>query len=317
MGESTTGGPAMVAPRALLVIHNPTAGRRRRRRLAAALQALEAGGCRIDLRATTGPGDAEGLARDAAASGCDRLVVAGGDGTINEAITGLVAGGTRLPLALIPLGTANVLAAEIGLPRDPRTLARTILEGRPRRIALGRIRPADGPPRVFAMMAGVGFDAHAVAGLDPGLKRRFGKAAYYGEILRQLFAFPFPGYRGRVETPDGGTQGFEAASLVVAKGHYYAGAYVFAPEARLHEPLLHLCLFTRSGRLAALRYGLALQLGLLPRLKDFRIVPATRVALDGPAGDPVQADGDLIARLPAVFEVVPEALDLVMPAETS
>ena len=291
--------------RHLLVIFNPTAGWWRGRRLRATLAQLERGGCRITLRRTAGRGDAEAMARAAASEpSFDVVVAAGGDGTINEIINGL-AGATegRRPLAILPLGTANVLANEIGLPLGPAAVARTIVQGEARPIALGR---ANG--RCFAMMAGVGFDAHVVAGLDGRLKRLLGKGAYVVESLRQLRRFAFPRYRVAID----GTN-YEAASIIVARGRFYGGRFVCAPEARLGAPEFQVCLFTRGGRWAVLRYGIALALGFLPRLPDYRIVRGRRVTIDGPSGDPVQGDGDIIAALPVGIELDRAPLRLITP----
>src|SRR5690242_8459419 len=138
-----------------MVIYNPTAGRRRRRKLDAVVDALTQHGVQVTLRATTCRGDAERLSGEASSRDFDRLVVAGGDGTINEAINGLR--DRTLPLAIVPLGTANVLAAELDLPLDPPAVAEAIVQGRPRAVAIGRVNG-----RAFAMMAGVGFDAYVV-----------------------------------------------------------------------------------------------------------------------------------------------------------
>ena len=132
------------------------------------------------------------------------------------------------------------------------------------------------------------------------------------ETLRQLAVFPFPRYRVMV---DG--EAYEAASAIVAKGRSYAGRFLLAPAARLEDPQFQVCLFERGGALAAAHYGLALALGRLARTPGFRIVPGRRVEIDGPAGDPVQADGDIVAHLPVAIEIVPDALGLVMPMERS
>jgi len=214
------------------------------------------------------------------------------------------AAGPRLPLALLPMGTANVLANEIGLGRDPAAIARGIAEGAARPIALGR---ANG--RRFTMMAGVGFDAHVVAGVDRGLKRLIGKGAYVVESLRQLSRFGFPRYRVEVDGV-----AYDAASVIVARGRFYGGRFVCAPAAGLETAQLHVCLFGRGGRWAVLRYAVALMLGVLPRLPDYRIVPGQVVLITGPAGDPVQADGDIVAHLPVRIDLDPTALSLVVPA---
>jgi diacylglycerol kinase (ATP) len=297
-----------VSERRLLIIFNPTAGGRRRRRFEAVVAELRRLGCEVTVRPTGRRGDAEQLAASADPNRYDMLVVAGGDGTINEVVNGL--SGARLPLAIIPLGTANVLAAEIGLATDPRSVARTIALGRPRPISVG---VANG--RRFLLMAGTGFDAHVVQNVDLALKRRIGKGAYGISILRQLCAFAFPEY---VVTIEG--RSWRAASVLVANAHYYGGRFVCAPAADLCAPTLEVGMFERRGRLSVIGYAIAMLFGRLPRLKSYRIVSADKVHIGGGSDEPVQADGDIIAHLDVTIEVVPEALYLVYPpsaAETA
>jgi diacylglycerol kinase (ATP) len=289
--------------RRLLIIFNPTAGARRRRRFEAVLAELRRLGCAVTVRPTGRRGDAEQMAASADPNRYDVLVVAGGDGTINEAVNGLC--GSRLPLAIVPLGTANVLAAEIGLASGPVSVARTIAFGKPCPISVGR---ANG--RCFLLMAGAGFDAHVVQHVDLALKRRIGKAAYWHSILRQLRAFAFPEY---VVTIDDET--WRVASVLVANGHFYGGRFVCARAADLRRPSLEVCMFGRRGRLSVLGYGVAMLTGRLARLPSYRIVSAERVHIGGPADDPVQADGDIIGHLDATIEVVPGAIHLVFPPD--
>jgi len=303
--ESSKTDEAPREPR-ILVIHNPAAGRGRGR-LQATLARLRGLGGVPDIRATAGPGDAETLARTAVERGYDLVVAAGGDGTVNEAVNGLI--GSGLPLALLPLGTANVLAIEIGLDLEPGALAQTILHGRPVDVCLGRIRGADGAARLFTTMAGAGADAHAVAGVNLVGKRVLGTGAYYAEMVRQFFVFPFPNYRITVD----GTA-YDAASVVVSNGRHYAGKFLLAPDANLAEPSFQVSLFERSGRRAALRYVMALQRDRLAEAPDFRIVSGREIRIEGPEGDPVQADGDIVAVLPVDIQIVPGALKLLMPA---
>ena len=290
--------------RRLLIIFNPASGWRRRRHFEAVLARLRQRGCLAQVQETTGRGDAERWAAAADPGRFDALVIAGGDGTVNEAISGLE--GSRLPLAVLPLGTANVLAAELGLGADPDAIARTIAEGGARPVTVGI---ANG--RRFILMAGAGFDAQVVATVDLGVKRWLGKAAYGLAILRQLGAYRFPGYR---VTLDGAAH--EAASVLVANARCYGGRFVAAPAADLESPTFQVGLFERSGRLAAIGYALALAVGLLPRLRSYRILQASRVEIEGPAGEPVQADGDVIARLPVRIEALPAALELIFPPES-
>jgi diacylglycerol kinase (ATP) len=296
--------------RRMTVVFNPTAGGRRRARLDETLKLLRASGCEVAVQATAARGDAETIARGFGVppQALDLLVIAGGDGTINEAVNGLLSAGGdgASSMALVPLGTANVLANEIGLATAPAAVARAIACGASVRAYVG---VANG--RCFTAMAGAGFDAHVVANVSLRLKRLLGKGAYVLESLRQLWRFPFPRYRVNV---DG--QSYDAASVIVAKGHFYGGRYVCAPEARLDRPEFHVCLFERGGRWNAVRYALALALGRLPRLPDFRVVRGRAVMIDGPAGDPLQGDGDIIAHLPVRIEIAPQPLRLIVPSDT-
>jgi YegS/Rv2252/BmrU family lipid kinase len=282
------------------VIHNPTAGGwLRRRRFARVIAALGELGCHVTVRRTEARGDAERFARDARQDAVDLVVAAGGDGTINEVINGLISSG--LPLGVIPLGTANVFATEIGLSLAPRAVAATLARGAPAPIHVGRVNG-----RVFSLMAGAGFDALVVESVDARLKHLCGKCAYVYESLVRMARWRARRY---VVTVDG--RRAEAASVVIANGRYYAGRYVLAPEARLSAPSFQVVLFRASGRWAVIRYGLALLLNRIPRLSDVTIVEGTEVEVAGPADEPVQGDGDVVARLPLRIALAEEPLFVV------
>jgi len=292
-------------PGRFAVIVNPTAGRHRR--IAGALARLAAGGASVRLVTTAARGDAERLAAEIAAAGeVDAIVAAGGDGTINEVINGMAGG--PLPLGILPLGTANVLAWELGIGDRLDAAAAVIAARNTRRIHLGRCNG-----RYFVMMAGVGLDAHVVATIRPGLKRalgRFGlgKLTYVAEGLHQIARLRPARHR---VTVDGDTM--DAAAAIIANGRFYAGRYVVAPAADLGAPVLQACLFARGGRAAALGYSLAMLRDRLHRRPDLTIRPGTKITIDGPAGDPIQADGDIIGRLPALIELAPATLDVFAP----
>ncbi|MCW0180272.1 MAG: diacylglycerol kinase family lipid kinase [Zavarzinia sp.] len=296
-------------PRHLAIIYNPVAGRRRGRRFHAALAALRGAGIEVALHETEAPGHATTLARRLAdrVGAVDTIVAAGGDGTINEVVNGLA--GTAMPLGIIPLGTANVLALELGLPRGPGAVAAVLAAGRTRPIGLGLARSASGE-RHFVVMAGVGYDAHVVAGVSTRWKRRLGKLAYVGEMLRQLGRFHFTPYRLSFN----GGAAVEAASAIIANGRHYGGGFVCAPAADLGNGRLDACLFGDGGPLAAVKYGFALGLDLVPRLASVAQRPLTRVTIDGPSGDPLQGDGDIIARLPAEVLLSPHRISVLAPS---
>jgi len=299
-----------VAPmrRRMLVIFNPIAGRRARHRLDTALTALSQLGATIVVRETHAPGDAEVFARAARASEFDAIAVAGGDGTMNEVVNGLV--DPSLPVGLLSLGTANVLANEIGLPRDPRRLAEIVATGPARRVALGEAVFEDGRrSRRFLLMTGIGFDAEVVDTLDLGLKQRIGKLAFVWSILVRLWRY-HPG----AFSLDLGEAHREAASVIATRARYYGGRFILAPAARLSEPSFQLAIFKRAGRWAAFRALVALGLGLLHRQRDFEIATATSVRFSGPEDAPVQIDGDVLGYLPVTLRIARDPVLLVHPA---
>ncbi|WP_237217870.1 diacylglycerol/lipid kinase family protein, partial [Falsiroseomonas oryziterrae] len=200
------------------------------------------------------------------------VVAAGGDGTIAEVASGIA--GSAATLGVLPLGTANVLAWELGLPRQPERAAAVMTGGRATLLHPGLARFADGRSRLFVQMLGAGFDAAVVAHLDLGLKRRLGRAAYVWQSLRELPRYRFPSLAA---TLDGETA--TAASVIVTKGRLYAGRYLVAPGARPDLPGFHVVLFRRPGAWRAALAGAALPLGLIPRLPGVEIRPARRIAL--------------------------------------
>jgi diacylglycerol kinase (ATP) len=282
--------------RHLLVIHNPTAGRRRRK-LGRVLDALTREGVAVDLAPTTHAGHAIELAGQC--NGYDAVVAAGGDGTVNEVANGL----DGRPLGLIPLGTANVLAIELGYPRRASHVAALLAGGQTRRTQPGRIGG-----RRFVQMASAGFDARVVARLDLGLKRAIGKGAYVLTGGQELFS----GDRTPISLRLDG-KAYEVSQVIIAKGRYYGGAFVVAPAARLASPDFQVCLFLRPGTAALAGYACAIAAGRLAGRSDVRIATARELWLDGPVGDPLQIDGDPFGQLPSVVTVDPEPLQLIAP----
>lgn len=290
----------------MVIIFNPAAGRRRLGRLALVLGALRESGIRLDVLETRGPGHALALARQAAAQGAGRVVVAGGDGTIAEVAHGILGSGARL--GIIPLGTANVLAHELALPRHPAALARVLAGEGLRWLRPGVASYPDGRERLFVQMLGCGFDAAVVGALDAGLKRWLGRGAYALQAVREAVRYPFPPLEVEL---DGTAQ--RCASLVVSKGRFYGGRHLLVPAARPDAPGFQVALFPRGGPWRALLAGAALPLGLLPRLPELVLLPAVRLVL--PAGAPLQLDGDTAPAGPAVVEEAACALPVLVPAQ--
>jgi diacylglycerol kinase (ATP) len=295
---------AAMVPRRILVIHNPTAGRRHRRHLELVVDAAENLGAQVTYRETARRGDAEDFAALASRDDFDAVIAAGGDGTVNEVLNGLGEGHAGLALGVIPLGTANVLACEIGLdPDDVNLVAHTMTFGPARRIHVGLVNQ-----RRFLLMAGAGLDAHVVAGVSTALKRRTGKLAYVVESLRQAVGYDFPKLTIRADGVE-----YEARMAVACKGRFYGGPFIAAPDADLALPMLELCILPNPGMAGMLRYGLALPLGKLPGLPEVQVVSARNILITGPRGAPVQGDGDIVARLPAEISIAEQTVELICP----
>ena len=289
-----------------LIIYNPTAGGHRTRALDVAVAALESAGVATTAVATEGPSHAEELARTANGN-LSAVIAAGGDGTAHEVANGLMARETPLPLGLLPYGTANCLARELGLPLSPGRAAPLLADGRTVEIPLG-LTVHDRGSRFFLVMLGAGFDAHVVARLPLALKRRLGGLAYALECLRtwafangDLYEVSLDGMRTKV------------GQAVIANGHFYGGRMVLAPHASIYQKGLWTCLFERAERWRSLRYLTWSVLGRLQRLPDYRLVKAGSISLLGPPGSPVQCDGEIVGSLPMEVSESPRPLPLLVP----
>ena len=299
-----------------MLIRNPTAGRRRRGLVDEVVRLVRVEGWTVDLVDTEAMGDARKLAETCNAARYAVIAVAGGDGTINEVVNGLAGRPDAGPaLAIVPLGTANVLAHELGLQARAKEVAHTIVAGRELLMRPGEIACGSGSPRCFSLMAGAGFDAKVVAGVTAPLKRRLGRAAYVWRSLIETQRYRPVRYQVEV---DG--KRYEAASVIVTRARLYAGPYVVAPLAALGEPLLHVCLFERWGRSHTLRFGLALLQGRLPRAGGYRVVTGkdVTISVQSDAGEsgrqPVQIDGDDALSLPVSIALAAGAVRLLQPA---
>lgn len=292
----------MALRRFIHIILNPTAGRRKRGLLDEVVGRLRAAGADVTVELTQSAGHATELARAAARAGhADVIVAAGGDGTINEVARGLL--GQGVPLGIVPLGTANVLAVEIGLPPRAEEIASMLLGGPAELIGTGLVEG-----EIFLLMAGIGFDGEIVHGIDPKLKRLWGKGAFIWSGLKTWVRGP--GHDISLVV-DGREK--RAAWAIVTNGKHYAGPYVLAPQARLVEPGLTLFLFRKKSRFAFAVYLAALGLGLVTRLRSVEVMPARVIEFRGPKGLAVEIDGDDRGYLPQRIEQGTQFLRMVVP----
>lgn len=294
--------------RRAVLIANPKTGRYNSRRtkigeLIAYLQSLEVD---VELKSTVGPGDACEIAAEAARNGTSDVIVAGGDGTINEAIQGLA--GTESRLAIIPRGTANVLARELGLPLDPMEAAGLIPRGKTKRIYLGlAIDEAANSQRYFMLMAGIGLDASVVLRVQPALKKRIGKLAFWFSGLSQLASWNPSSFSLEVEGKK-----FDATFAAIGKAPKYGGDLGITPRARLDAPDFEICVFETSSRRRYLKLlSQAMREGLSETSEGVRFIRSQKVKATGDV--PVQVDGEVIGNLPMRFEIAPHSLEVIVP----
>jgi diacylglycerol kinase (ATP) len=275
----------------MLIVFNPAAGRCRTQRLWRVLDIMVHNGVRLEIAETLRRGHATELARTAAVAGRRLVVAAGGDGTIAEVAAGLA--GTEAHMGIIPLGTANVLAHELGLPFAPVAVAAALAFGRSRALWPGIAQSAS-ESRLFVQMLGAGFDAEVVQHLSLPLKRALGRNAYVLQSLREAIRYRFPPI---ALTIDGVAT--EAGSVIVTKGRFYAGRYLLAPDATPGEPGFTVAMFDCAGPLAALAYGAALPLNQLRHMPGVRLQRAEEVHIGAHAA--TQADGDPACTGPLVI----------------
>ena len=284
-----------------VIIGNPNSGRGGdRNRLERYAKILGERGGAVEVWNTEHPNHATNLAAEAG----DRLVIAaGGDGTVNEVLNGISDGAT---LGILPLGTANVLARELGLPLKPEDACRRILDGRRERIDVGVATDREGTERRFACMAGLGFDADVVRTVTPRLKR----------YLRVL-AFPITGLKVWLESDipsihviDGDTI-YVTQFAVVANGHYYGGDFRLGRGGGLTSGELETILVERVSLL--LRPDiLARMITREPLNQAMRSFSTQNLRARAPGADvPVQIDGEVWGRLPMSFRIEPGALQIV------
>jgi diacylglycerol kinase family enzyme len=278
--------------RRALLLYNPVSGRRRHQRLLPrVVQALEAGGLATEARPTPGPGGATAEARQAAAAGSADVVIAyGGDGTVREVAHGLL--GSPVALGVLPGGTTNVVSIAFGLGTDPLAAARRLgsLAAAPIDVGACGAHP-------FLMQASSGVEAYLMARLDSRLKARLG---FGGPFLQAFGAFVRYSYPPIEFEADGRADA--ATGVMVCNISEVAGPYRMAPQGRFDDGRLELMVFRGRSRAAVAAFTADLFRGVHARRRDVEIRPVETLRLLGPAGSPVQIDGDAV-RDPHPLEI--------------
>lgn len=258
----------------------------------------EAHGWTVDWFTTEYAGHATALARDAAAAGCDLVLAAGGDGTINEVINGIA--GSRTALAALPVGTGNVWVRETKLPLRPEAAAAALLDGAPYALDLGQAGS-----RYFLLMAGVGFDASVTRTIRPELKRRLGIMAYLVQAM--TIARDVRGTRARIVL-DGRPVKGHVLMVVIGNSRLYGGFLQITHQASLTDGLLDVAVIKGQSARSAPIHILSFLLRRHHFNPDLAYYRACEITVSGSVPLDVQVDGELIGVTPMTFRVVPGAL---------
>jgi diacylglycerol kinase (ATP) len=292
----------MDARRAML-IYNPRAGRAVHRRLVAEVRAaLDGAGLACDCCVTAGRGHAVSLAARAVAEGRDLVIAAGGDGTVNEAVQALT--GSRTALGVIPAGTVNLWASEIGMPRSPAALAHTLLHGQVRPVDVGRVGE-----RRFLLMASMGLDATAIHAVSPALKQRWGRLAY-GLALGRLART----YRG---TPirlvlDGKTFSCTALMLVIGNTQRYGGPFQATAHALADDGMLDVVVMQGHRVWQGLGTAAVMVSGMPMLRRHLMYGRARTITVECATPMHIQVDGEFYGSGSATFGVLAGGLRAVV-----
>jgi YegS/Rv2252/BmrU family lipid kinase len=306
------------------LLYNPDSGgsKHRQRELDSALAILREAGVEADLVPTKSPDHAEDETRFAIDSGCDTIFACGGDGTIHNILQ--VLANTSTALAILPMGTANALAHDLGIPLKVAAAAKASLTAQPRRVALGLVKYLDlqgsRGTRYFIVAAGVGVDAHLFYKLHTGAKKRMGMGAYYAKAWHLWLSYPMMRFGAHhIKTGSDDLHHAEVTELMAIRIRNFGGVLQeLAPGASLDRDDMRLVFCRTASRLAYLAYVTRGLLRLTCTIPGIDLAHSTRVFCEySSAGHQrkiyVEADGELLGTLPAEITVVPNALTLLAP----
>ena len=296
--------------REAVLIANPRAGQGGPRQREEAIQRfcllLKNHKIDVEVRPTLGPNDATRLAREAAKEGFRDIIVSGGDGTINEALQGLI--GSNVRLGIWPRGTANVLGRELQLPRQVERIADVIATGKAKRIHIGCATvESTGDQRYFLLMAGIGLDAAIANNVRPALKKRVGEAAFWYSGLEQFARWKPMAFSVVVD----GTE-YPATFAAIGKAPHYGGNLAITPRARMDQPEFEVCLISSTQRTRFLRLLPLARFGGVPEgTKDVTFLRTTKARAIG-LGVQAQVDGEVIGDLPMTFTISPHSIEVIV-----
>jgi diacylglycerol kinase (ATP) len=282
------------------IILNPAAGSEQAERWRERIESI-AHGCA--LFTTSHSGEAEALARHVAEKGVDKIVAAGGDGTINEVVNGLA--GTNAALGLFPLGTVNVFAMELGLPTNNLEFCWEVIQGDNMRFV--DLPSANG--KYFVQLAGVGLDAQVVKETSLAFKRSLGPLSYLISAA-QIAAREPP--RLFIESKNASVD--EASFVLVGNGRHYGGPFPFFKHAVLDDGLFDVVAFKRLGYLEIIKYLQDVVFSSDIRVPEVEYFQTPHLRITSDQDVPVELDGELVGICPVDFQIREKALRVLTPA---
>ena len=289
----------------VIIINNPVAKRASKRKVQIAFRYLKSRGYDVEVISTERKGHAEYIAKEAIKKVPSLIIAAGGDGTFNEVINGIA--GSEVPMAILPLGTTNVLAKEIGVPENMKGAIDFALSKTPRNIFLGKITIVKKTlpiTRYFILMAGIGYDGETVFGLNERLKKISGKGSYIYSGIKTLIKF------NPVELIfDIDRKIYYGYSAIIGKAAKYGGHFKIAHDAKLTDPVFYACIFKGKRRIDIVRYFLGILTGKHLRFRDVEYLQTKNIEIKGSSH--IQLDGDYFGMTPAVIEVAPDMVKLI------
>jgi YegS/Rv2252/BmrU family lipid kinase len=284
--------------RTKVIVNRDCKPRKLKRYLKPALRILRHNGFQLSVLFTHRMGEVLSETRRAVEQGFEAVIVAGGDGTTNEAINGIVP--HDIPLGILPFGGSNVFGREISLPMHPVRAAAVIARRRTRKIDLGLTQG-----RYFSMMASCGFDAYAISRTDPKVKKIINRYAYVWAGIKDFF-----GYRPteiQLVLDDGKVH--ETGTFVaVTNCHFYGGWHEMTPFAQVDDGFLDILIYQGKSQFGLARFMFHMVYKQHLRMKKVRYYRSRKVELKSDKHTHIQVDGDPLGELPATVEIAPGAM---------
>ena len=302
----------LIFQRRAVIIANPTSGSYifHRRQLEETMEFLRSYGWDIELKLTQAAGDASTIAREAVNAKVDVVIAAGGDGTINEVIQELV--GSETTLGVLPIGTANVWAREMGIPLDIAGASEILAYGRTRRIDVGHVRDAE-HERYFLLMVGIGFDGEVTRTVEKKFLKRLGVVGYL--LVGFWLNIGYDSFQVTVKTGEQEVK-TRALQIIIGNTQLYGGAVKFTWQAQCDDGLLDVCIVRKRSKFRRIFIVLDFLLRRKQRSQWVSYEKSTTVEVQTRKPVAMQVDGDSCGSTPATFSIAPRALKVIVPRKT-